>query len=311
MSEIQSNTFIQRCPHDKQNPYVMINRALIRDNSLSPECRWLLIYLLSNTDGWKIKVKQVVNHVKGHIGRDRVYELFNEACDAGYMKREEGFGVCHYFISETPKFKKSLQFPENQDTDGQDTENQDALSKSISSKEDKKEHPKEPPNPQKEEAPDGACQKLAFGKFVSLSKSEFEKLSADHGKEAIEGLIDEMNDFLASSGKKPYRDYAAAIRQWLRRRRAQQKPERAETQKLNDIQEKNWKLNRDLVDELKLECPNKASGLNFFYKHYVLKDRNSPFFDVSGLIDHRDFCRVLGKHLKLKIEEVRFPHGKI
>jgi hypothetical protein len=302
---------IQRCPHDKENPYTMVSTALIRDASLSPECRWLLIYLLSNAPGWKIKVKQVAAHVKGHIGRDRVRDLFNEACDAGYMRKEHVFGNYKYYISETPKFKKCLQSPENQGTDNQGTENQSALSNISCLKNDQK--ASKPPNPQTGEAPDGACEMLAFGNFMKLKKTDHEKLCKAEGFEVIAGLIDEMNDYLAASGKKPYKDYAAALRLWIARRKKQAKPPQpiSDAPKLNPAQQDNWNLNHELVNELKIECPNKAQGLNFFYKHHILKDRNDPSFDVSGLINHRDFCRVLGKHLKLKIEEAKFPNVKV
>lgn len=114
---------IERSPHDAEHPFTMVSNALIRDSNISPACRWLLIYLLSSVDKWKIQVKAVSNHVKDFLGRDSVYKLFDEAIKAGYMKRIEIPGTFpkryKYQISE---FKKFLLCPENQDTDGQDTE---------------------------------------------------------------------------------------------------------------------------------------------------------------------------------------------
>lgn len=141
-SEFSETDTIQRCPHDNNNPYTMIHNDLIRDVSISPECRWLIIYLLSNKEGWKINVKQVINHLKPHMGRNAVYKIFDEAIEAGYIKREEikksfakkgalisGF---QYFVSETPKFKKCLRRVSFRDTDDRDTENRDI--KNITSK---------------------------------------------------------------------------------------------------------------------------------------------------------------------------------
>jgi len=111
---------IERCPHDKDNPYVMINVNVIRDASISSTCRWLLCYLLSNDKGWKINRRQVAAHIKEFCGRDKTDNMFNEAINAGYMKkvdilirRKEGGALrrCKYYISETPKFKKSFQHP--------------------------------------------------------------------------------------------------------------------------------------------------------------------------------------------------------
>lgn len=121
---------IQRCPHDKENPYAQINRDLIRDESLSPECRWMLIYLLSMKDGWVISPKQIVNHLKGKMGRDRVYRMINEGIEAGYILKEISIignlrQTVTYFVSETPKFKKILRHPEPQDTEAWDAECKD------------------------------------------------------------------------------------------------------------------------------------------------------------------------------------------
>lgn len=154
-------TTLERCPHDKENPYTMISRALIRDNSISFNCRMLIIYLLSNKEGWRINIKQVINYLKPHMGRDSVYKILDEALKAGYMKREdvktpyEGRGCLkagiRYFVSETPKFKESLRHPPFQDTDDQDTENTDIKNKLSPKKEHAQEEvsslkvPEEPP----------------------------------------------------------------------------------------------------------------------------------------------------------------------
>lgn len=106
---------IQRCPHDEENPYAQISRELIRDDTISPNCRWLLMLLLSNKDGWVIKIPQLVRQCKNHFGRDKVYQLIKEAVVAGYMFRheylEKGKKRYTYYLSEKPKFKKCLLFP--------------------------------------------------------------------------------------------------------------------------------------------------------------------------------------------------------
>lgn len=120
---------IERCPHDSENPYVILNVNVLRDQSISPECRWLVAYLLTNKDGWKIKKCQVISHLKGQKGRDSVNKIFDEAIEAGYMKKEPIYirnprgGVLKgikYYLSETPKFKKCYRYTENQCT-GQPT----------------------------------------------------------------------------------------------------------------------------------------------------------------------------------------------
>lgn len=119
---------IERCPHDKQNPYVMLSRDLIRDNSISPECRHMLMYLLSMDEKkWKINPKQLVSYYKPHWGRNKIYKWINDAIEAGYMKKEvipnpnhpNLKGKTKYYVSESPKFKKCFRHPEIQDTEAQ------------------------------------------------------------------------------------------------------------------------------------------------------------------------------------------------
>lgn len=111
--QIDSPT-IERCVHDRLNPYTMLNRDLIRDSSISPECRWLIIYLLSLPDNWRISVADLRKRHKKFMGRDKIRKLIKEAIDAGYMRKEEIrvgnlIGGIKYYVSE---FKKCLPRPD-------------------------------------------------------------------------------------------------------------------------------------------------------------------------------------------------------
>lgn len=134
-SKISLLDTIQRCPHDAERPYTQINNDLIRDVNISPLCRLILIYLFSQKNGWKINVKQVADHLKNFHGRDQVYKAFDEAIKSGYMIRKEylegNFKRFLYYISETPKFKKCLLFPERQETDAPYTEVQGRLERTY------------------------------------------------------------------------------------------------------------------------------------------------------------------------------------
>lgn len=125
---------IQRCPHDEENPYVTLNVNVLRDKNISPECSWLICYLLTNKEGWKINRRQVINHLQGRKGRDSTHNIFAEAMEAGYMKRVDilvknpkggTLRRCKYYLSETPKFKKILLHTENQEPGNQSPENKD------------------------------------------------------------------------------------------------------------------------------------------------------------------------------------------
>jgi len=53
---------------------------------------------------------------------------------------------------------------------------------------------------------------------VSISKPDLEKLYADHGKEVVDAMTLEMEDYCLATGKR-YKDCAAAMRSWMRRKK--------------------------------------------------------------------------------------------
>ena len=124
-------------------------------------------------------------------------------------------------------------------------------------KDKKEEHP---PNP-----PEGGSVREACGAFVKLTKKEKEALEEVYGASRVEGIIEEINDYLASTGKKPYKDYAAAIRQWARRR-GMVKVEVPKDQILEDFQVKRVDKRihtKEELDEIwfnKLESAHNLTG---------------------------------------------------
>lgn len=121
---------IERCEHDEENPYTQVLNALIRNKEISPNCRMIIIFLLSNKNNWVIRIPQLINEFKDHIGKDLMYKIINEAIEAGYIKREEytknNLKRYKYKLSEKPKFKKCFRHPDSQDTEAQYTENTDS-----------------------------------------------------------------------------------------------------------------------------------------------------------------------------------------
>lgn len=130
--EDEDDITFERCPHDSANPYTMTSLSLLRDESISPNARWLIMYLLSNKEGWRISRQQVINHLRKHVGRDKTKKIFQECIDAGYMKRIEILvpmtatgekkvsgkrKSCKYYVSETPKFKKCLHITDDSEAE--------------------------------------------------------------------------------------------------------------------------------------------------------------------------------------------------
>lgn len=327
-----------RTIHNKENPYIQLNKAALWDKDLSLEAVGLWARLLSRPDDWQVSVLELCKSCG--CGKQKIYRLLSELVKAGYAyrcqpkvdskkcKNKKLFSAWQTYVFEfkidANELKKcfpqtAFPLPELPLPEKADTTNKDKPLSNDKGLETKKEATNKPPNPRGGDEPGGSGlrENMAFGKFVSLAKDDYYLLCSGSGKEVIDGIIDEINDFLSSTGKKPYKDYAATIRNWLRRRQQQQasrsKPQTTQVKEmsdLTDVQNKNWKLNHDLVNELKIDCPDKCGGFNFYYKHYVLKDKNNPNFDISALIDHRSFCQYLDKHYKLNTEDVIF-HGKI
>jgi hypothetical protein len=210
---VSNNDTIQRCPHDSENPYAQISRALIRDESISPECRWLIIYMLSMKDGWKINVKQIYSHVKKFVGRDRVYKILEEAIEAGYLLKQDNFKGnlkkgCTYYLSESPKFKKCFRHP-----GFQETENQEALSNNNSSsyEEEKREGVKTPEPP-----PTPIFYQIH--KRVKMKMELYDKLCEEFGVPKIIEMMDRLDEYADINPKrfKQYACHAAVIRKWIR-----------------------------------------------------------------------------------------------
>lgn len=103
MSDQKKINFIQRSPHDKNNPFVMINKEMLRDPNLNPRAKGILCYLLSFPDFWKADVEFISKDQ--NISIDVTYAILKEIVDAGYacreVERESGkFKAWNYYFSE-------------------------------------------------------------------------------------------------------------------------------------------------------------------------------------------------------------------
>ena len=76
---------IVRRAHDKQNPYVMISRALCEDETLSLEARGLMCYLLAKPPAWQVRMADLRRTAR--VGRDQMQRIVKELESAGYIVR--------------------------------------------------------------------------------------------------------------------------------------------------------------------------------------------------------------------------------
>ncbi len=175
---------------------------------------YAIIRGLSNKFGYCFATNTYLAETCG-IGESTIRRSLAVLKNNGYLEIETDKNGIHWqrriYISD--KFKKSLRRATDEHPPAQmrapPCSNASTITNTIPNKEYSKETP---PTPSKGE-------RVIYGKFVALNKEEFESLRELIGStNALSELINEMNDYLSSSGKKPYKDYAAAIRLWFRRR---------------------------------------------------------------------------------------------
>lgn len=227
MSEIDSfeleNNTIQRCPHDRENPYTMIRNDLIRDQNISPECCYLIIFLLSNSPGWVIKIKYLIKQLQGRWGRDKVYNKLKEAIEAGYIKKEV---ICNanlrqhvkYYVSETPKFKKSFRHTDFRDVENQNTENTHNKEETSLRKNNIKKEQEEYAPPKGDAKKPDLLIKIKRAENVETSEKEHEKLIEKFGEKLVLEGYQDLSDWKESAQpsqvKKHKSDYYR-LRKWV------------------------------------------------------------------------------------------------
>lgn len=97
---------IIRTEKGRQNPFVMVDRTIFENTSLSWRAKGLLGYLLSRPDNWSINVADLAN--RSTDGRDSCYAALKELGEAGYITKNEKpkqagrFGGYEYVVHENP-----------------------------------------------------------------------------------------------------------------------------------------------------------------------------------------------------------------
>lgn len=99
-----------RVAHNRENPFVMINRSALRHPKLTLKARGLWAYLLSYPDDWEFNMAHLVSTLPE--GRTAIYNAFDELIEHGYVIRLQyhgskahdtvGFQKLQYIIFEFP-----------------------------------------------------------------------------------------------------------------------------------------------------------------------------------------------------------------
>lgn len=220
---------IYRTNHNRENPYVMVNRAGATDKRLSFKAKGIWLYAMTRPDGWKFNLQDLIN--QSTDGRDSVKSGLIELEKAGYLVRsqkrgEDGqLGEAVWDFYEVPQeFKKEVPRTENPSTEKPSTGNRPLVSNEDSKERDvskrnplkgvkKERRAKGPPPP-----PDSENETQSYGEAgkVKMTEAEHSKLESDIGREAVAEYVQALEDYVMSTGKR-YRSHFATIRSWYRR----------------------------------------------------------------------------------------------
>lgn len=83
--KFDKNKNIVRVEKNKDNPYLIINKTCINDNSLTWAAKGLHAYLMSLPDDWTIYINELTKHTS--CGRDHTYTVIKELLKFGYMEK--------------------------------------------------------------------------------------------------------------------------------------------------------------------------------------------------------------------------------
>jgi hypothetical protein len=108
---------IVRTVHNKENPFVQINKKALWDKELSLEAVGLWARLLSRPDDWIVRVNEISKSCK--CGKDRIFRILNELIDKGYAFRRQvkingRFSCLETYVFEFKMTKDEIKemFPE-------------------------------------------------------------------------------------------------------------------------------------------------------------------------------------------------------
>jgi hypothetical protein len=68
----------------RDNPFTQVDNSTVRDKRLSFKARGLLIYLLSQVDGWNFNIDDAANHSTD--GKASIYSAMRELKEFGYAE---------------------------------------------------------------------------------------------------------------------------------------------------------------------------------------------------------------------------------
>jgi hypothetical protein len=286
--KIDSSTTIERSPHDRLNPFAQINRSLIEDNSISMECRLLIIFLLSKPNDWKVSVFHLRNSFQGWAGRDKIYSLLDEAEKAGYMKKvttlKRGcIRSNRWFISENGSFSNNVHDTDYQGLSIRKSSNND-LERSLK-KEVVKKKPDRPKVVPKISPPTSATTSVSQGKEKKnirreLTDREKDSLYAKYPKAIVDEKLKKLEDTMKKYPKAyTSNDLYYAVQCWC----AQEMSKKAKTfsKKETKMEDPTDKVRTEVIAKIEQQGKNMLK----FLKDFLQKNPN-----MASEIKIQEYC---------------------
>jgi hypothetical protein len=263
-----------RTYHNKENPYVQINKQALWDENLSLEAVGLWARLLSRPDDWTFKVSEIAKSCS--CSKERIYRILNELIDNGYAARYQANDKGKFQSFETYVFEfktskeeiqKMLPQPGFPDTVIPGSGNPVTTNKDPTKDIKKKREEAAPPPPI-----------LFSDRRVKMNQDRYERLVEEFGLEKIKKFIDRLDEYADINPKrfKQYACHATVIRKWIREDNEKPVSKKFDNEKFAEDLCK--KLNHPLVHFIRgksliIETGGQGSPIEIFFTDNGFKDQ--------------------------------------
>lgn len=189
--------------------FVIVPREVINSTSLSWKAKGLLAYLLDKPDNWNFTVSGIC--AQGKDQETSVTSGLEELEKHGYLKRiqmrdpitKRYNGLEWHITPFSNNFSETGFSGSGSPRSGKTgTSNTQDLS--------------DPKKDSREVTPQFSFS-WKDNNFIKMTLKEYEDLIADHGDLVLKEVMQEITDHIASGGKPPKKNYAAYIRNWIRK----------------------------------------------------------------------------------------------
>lgn len=120
-----------------------------------------------------------------------------------------------------------------------------------------------------------------FGKHVVMKQSELVEFQEEYGEDVIMEYLQQMDDYISSIREKPYKDFAAALRNWIKRDKKNGKGK--------DVQETNHQFAQRIAENYNLNvAPHMQIKLEAFSDRIEIHSTSPTSFRPGTKIQYKE-----------------------